>query len=115
MFPVGVALVGAYWFATIVKNWKGAFKNPLVKKLTLLLVAITIVSFINPLGISGVIYSLKANTVGATKVFSSEVQSIAEVFKVEPKSDYLGAVLFMPLLILLALFCHTKRNQFSIF
>lgn len=103
LFPAGIAIVGAFWLEAVIKNWRGAWQNPLVKKLTLVLALSVAVSFLNPFGINGVLYSLGANTTGATAVFSAEVQSIADVFKVEPRSDYLGAMIFTPLVILLGL------------
>jgi tetratricopeptide (TPR) repeat protein len=102
MFPMGVALVGSYWFAAILKSPKTAFKSPLVRKLTLVLVLTCAVSMANPWGITGVIYSLGANTVNEAQIFSSEVQSIASVFRTEPKSDYPAAVMFPWLLTMLA-------------
>lgn len=103
LFPAGIAIIGAFWAEALIKNWKGALHHPLVKKLTLVLTLSVVVSFLNPLGINGVLYSLGANTTGATAVFSAEVQSIADVFKVESRSDYLGAMVFTPLVILLGL------------
>ncbi len=116
LFPAGIAIVGAYWAHTIVHNWKGAAKNYLVRKLTIVLLAVTLISFANPLGISGVIYSLKANSTGAaSSVFSAETRSIADVFKSDPKSDYPGAVIFVPMLILLGasfVLAFRKKNIF---
>lgn len=103
MFPVGVALVGSFWVENLLINFKEVFKNALVKKLTALLVLITLVSFINPWGIEGVLYSLKANTVNTAYVYSNEVQSISTVFKTDPKSDHKDAVIFLMMLVPLVL------------
>jgi hypothetical protein len=43
-----------------------------------------------------VLYSIGANTVNEGSIFSAEVQSIASVFRVEPRSDYLGGRDFYP-------------------
>lgn len=114
LFPAGVAIVGAFWLSATIKNWKGAVKNLLVRKLTLVLFFVSAISFANPFGINGVIYSLKANTVGAARVFSAEVQSIADVFKVEPRSEYIGAAIFVPMLIVLGLSFIVGRKKKNI-
>ena len=112
MFPLGVALVGSFWVGAIAQNPKQAYRSPLVRKLLGLLILTTAVSFANPWGISGVIYSITENTVDEGMIFSAEVQSVATVFQTESKSEYLSAVLFTPMLIVLAvsfLLAYKKR------
>lgn len=58
-FVVGIALVGGSLIEKLIKDYKNFRKNPLVGKLTLLLLALIAVSFINPHGLEGALYPLK--------------------------------------------------------
>ncbi len=60
-WSIGIMLVGGFLFEKIILNYKDLKNNLFIKKLALLFIALTSVSFINPNGISGVLYHYPQN------------------------------------------------------
>lgn len=111
-FPIGVMLVGGFLAEKIIKtstakinkiftseNLKKVFGNILVKRLLALFAVLFVVSFFNPLGIKGVIYSLTANTDSSSLVKSSEVQPINSTIDDIPKWASIPTAFVVPAII----------------
>ena len=113
-WPIGVMLAGGFLFERIVleptipfrkkfslNGLKGLVANPIIKKLAILTIVLTLVGFINPLGIRGVIYSLTAN-IGSgdtALVKSSEVQPLSSTIDDLPRWASISMGLVWPILI----------------
>ncbi len=115
-WPIGVMIIGGFLAEKMIdsstskvreifsiSNIKRVLINPIVKKVALLLVLITLVSFINPLGIKGVIYSLTANVGSTSLIKSSEVQPISSTIDDTPKWASIPLGLVNPVLIIVIL------------
>ncbi len=102
-FPIGVMIIGGFLVEKIILDYKNLRNNPVIKKLIVLLVVLAVVSFINPLGIQGVIYSLTANIGSKSPLVSSEVQPISSTINDLPKYASISLALVTPAIVLLAL------------
>jgi tetratricopeptide (TPR) repeat protein len=113
-FPIGVMIVGGFWLEKVIffdglqfrerftlEGIKKVFQNAFIQKLILLIFLLTAVSFINPHGISGVIYSLGINTKEGA-VVSAEVQPLFSHNDDIPENSY-PSVDMLPELFILAL------------
>jgi len=127
-FPIGIILVVGFLIEKIIlepsfpfikkfskKGLSSIFSNNLIKKLSIVLVALIAISFINPLGISGVVYSLKSNIGIESPVKSLEVQPIYARLSDSPKRSIPMILLYMPLVIITGLsfiFGYRKKQVF---
>ncbi|MEN9582740.1 MAG: hypothetical protein RL641_694 [Candidatus Parcubacteria bacterium] len=102
-FPIGVMIVGGFLLEKIILNRKHFWKNVVIKKLIILLVVLSAVSFANPNGIKGAIYSLESNTAKGGTIVSAEVQPLRTVDNDTPSSSTDPAHLFIYLLPIAAL------------
>lgn len=101
-FPVGIMLVGGYLFEKILLLRRQAFKSELVGKLTVVLLSLGLVTFMNPYGLFGVIFSLRVNTDNDFPISSAEINSIFNVLKAEPGWGSLSSAMYLPSAIVLA-------------
>ena len=127
-FPIGVMITGAFllekiiilqtawsWKRLSLEGLKQIYNDVIVKKLAALVVCLAIASFVNPLGIGGVIYSLTANVGADSLVKSSEVQNIFSTIDDIPKWASTPVALVIPIiLVTLASFVvgFKKKNIF---
>lgn len=130
-FPIGVMVAGGFLAEKILlqinksfftqfsfKKVVRLFKDTAVKRLIILCLALSVVSFINPLGIKGVVYSLQANIGSNSPVRSSEVQPISSTIDDLPKGASLPIALVNPILFLIALsfvFGYRRKLYFYFF
>lgn len=101
-FPVGVLLIGGFLLEKIVLNFKNLKQNKVVKKLTVLLISVTLITFLNPFGIGGAIFALRVNTNQDFPVASAEIKTVIDTLRTEPGWSNISAVVFLPLVTLLA-------------
>ncbi|MCX6757318.1 MAG: hypothetical protein NTZ44_00295 [Candidatus Nomurabacteria bacterium] len=99
-FPIGIMLVGGFLMEKIILNYKNIWQNKLIQKLALISFLLIAVSFINPNGIKGVIYSLEANTVNGGSVVSAEVQPLFAIDNDIPKQPTDVAHIFLYLFVI---------------
>lgn len=129
-FPIGVMIVGCFLIEKLIhissKSFRDIFsfnnlgnvlKDTLVKKLMVLLLVLVIASFMNPLGIKGVIYSLTANVGTDSPVKSSEVQPIFAPADDTPKWASIPVALVIPVMAvaLLSFIAGFRKKQFFYF
>ena len=131
-FPIGPMLVGGFLLEKLITSppiaigqkfsragLKALSQNHLVRKLALLLVILAAVSFLNPLGIKGVIYSLTANIGSGANgpLVSAEVQPLSSTIDSIPKGAGLPLALIKPMMILLGIsfLIGYKRRQWFYF
>lgn len=102
-FSVGIMLVAGFLLEKIVLDYKNLKNNLLIKKLTLLLVVLVGVIFINPYGLRGALFSLQVNASKDFPITSAEINVITNVLKSEPGWSNISAVVFEPLAVFLAI------------
>ncbi len=102
-FPVGVLLVGGILFQKLILQGKKMWHSAANKRLGMVFAGMIAVTFINPFGIRGVIYSLRVNTAESFPISSAEVNSIINVLKTDPGWGTMPAKLFLLFVMLLAL------------
>lgn len=83
-------------------NYKDFWKNRLVKKLTLVLVLLAVVSVINPHGIKGALLAFPLNIKGESPIVISEDISVFDHLSGTELWGDISVAIFMPLVILLA-------------
>lgn len=91
-------LLGGYFVEKIILYRKDLKNNPLIRRIAVLLVVLAAVSFLNPLGIKGVIYSLTINTQDGP-VVSREVQPLFTANDDSPKSNFFPLGGLVPLFV----------------
>lgn len=97
-FSIGIMLVAGFLFEKIILNWKDIKNNKLIKKLFIVFIAIIIVSFINPRGISGVFYHYPK-----VSIEISENQSISSFLSYSPLKQDISVYVFRPLVLVMIL------------
>lgn len=116
-FPIGVLMVGGFLLEKIVLNHKNIKQNQAIRKLSILLVALILVCFINPYGLSGDMRSLRVNKNPNFPILSEENSSISTTLKSSPISENLPIAAFEMLIPVLAasfiwaLFFRWKRKE----
>lgn len=117
-FPVGLMLVAGYLLEKILLLRLQALKSSLVKKLLAALAGLSLVTFVNPYGLLGVIFSLRVNTDDDFPISSAEINSIFNVLDAEPGWGSIAPMLYLPSVITLAisfalvLILRWRRQQF---
>ncbi|OGN00792.1 MAG: hypothetical protein A3B91_04570 [Candidatus Yanofskybacteria bacterium RIFCSPHIGHO2_02_FULL_41_29] len=112
-FVIGPALVAGFIFARVILNRKNLKNDRLIKKLTVLLMALIVVSFINPNGISGAFYPLQIfNNYG---VGVEENQSSFYFSRLRPPLDNLPISIFFWLVFILAVSFLFNLKKLSLF
>lgn len=107
-FGVGILLILGFLFEKLITHRSELRKNRLVKNLIITLVCAVAVTFINPYGLSGAIYSLKVNSSPDFPIASAEINTILNAKHFEPGWSNVSNVLFLPLVgFLLILFVST--------
>lgn len=102
-FPVGILLTTGFLLERIILKYKTGFYDETTKKLSIILGGSIVAMFINPFGLGGVVHSLSVNTSSNFPIYSSELGSLANVFKYSPRIDSVGALPFQLMIIALAL------------
>lgn len=101
-FPIGIFIVAGFLIEQLILNYKKIKETKIIKKLSYLLLGLSITIFLNPYGLVGIIRSLIVNKNPDFPISSAELGSLASVFKYSPKIDNLSAMLFQYLVIILA-------------
>jgi hypothetical protein len=83
-FPIGVMLTAGVLIEQIILNWGRLRENIAIKKLSLLLIALCIVMFINPFGLGNIWFSLRVNSDPAFPIHSAEINTISDILKGDP-------------------------------
>lgn len=111
-FSIGLMLVAGFLLEKIIIHWHTLKKNVLVKKAAVVLVAIIIVSFMNPRGVGGVFYRYPSISLPI-----SENQSIAEYEKYAAANADISVRIFKPVvaaaavsLIIFGIFRHRQKQ-----
>jgi tetratricopeptide (TPR) repeat protein len=99
-FSIGILMSAGFWLEKIIRHRKKLRGNPLIKKLTIVLAALVMVSFINPRGAGGVFYRYPGDDF---PVPISENISLAGFFREYSLREDVSAALFIPTVILLAI------------
>lgn len=102
-FPIGILLVAGFLFEKIVLNFRSLKSLRLLKTLPLVLAGLVLVTFVNPFGLGGVIFSLLVNTSVEFPIHSMEVSSILDALKFNPSIQNISLYLFFPLVGLLVI------------
>ncbi len=102
-FPVGLMLVGGLLFEKLLLLRRHFLGNTVVKKLGIVFLSLCLVTFINPYGLLGVIFSLKVNTDVDFPVASAEIDSIFNILAADPTWGNVSAKLYFPAVISLAI------------
>src|SRR3989344_2749975 len=79
-WSIGVMMVAGFLLEKIILNRRNLYGNPLIKKLAFLLAALALVSFINPNGARGVLYSYPRDfliLIGENRSLSQYQQTVA--------------------------------------
>lgn len=92
-FSIGLMIAGAFLFEKLVKYRREFWKNPVVRKLALVLVCMTAVTFINPHGATGVFYRYPSEF----PVTIAENQSLFEYKQIGAPREDIAAVVYIPL------------------
>jgi len=100
-FPVGIMLVVGLLMDSLIKHRFKLKGNLEIKKLSGLSLSLLLVSFINPFGLRGVIFSLFVNTNENFPIASAEIKTIPQILSSEPLISNVSAVAFMPCVALL--------------
>ncbi len=101
-FGIGILMTGGFLLEKMVEQRHDLRRSPLVKKLALLVVALILVSLINPYGVHGALFSLQLNILKNFPIAISELQPLSVIQRTTPPWDDLSVALFKPLAALLA-------------
>lgn len=118
-FGVGIMMVLGFLVQNIILNREKIFKNQITKKLSIIFVSLIAVSFINPFGLWGVVFSLMVNTSATFPISSGEITPIINAHNLAPGWDTISATIFFPSILVLFLsfvvaFIYRKKNHISI-
>lgn len=98
-FSIGIMMTAGFWLEKVITYRKNLKQSPLVKKLTIILVALVLVSFLNPRGVAGVFYRYPGD---GFPVPIQENSSLANFFAVYSTWEDVSLTLFRPAVAVLA-------------
>jgi tetratricopeptide (TPR) repeat protein len=119
-FAVGIFMVLGMLVQNLILHRKEIKQTPLIRKLFILFLSLIVVSFINPFGLWGVVYSLLVNTSSTFPIGSGEITPLINAQNLAPGWDTISATAFFPSLGVLFLsfifaFIYRRKNKMSLF
>jgi len=119
-FPIGIMLVGGFLFEQIILNYKEWKTNKVIRKLFYVLIGLILMIFINPFGLSGVIYSLTVNTAATFPIHSMEVTTVFKAIQSDPSWANISIYVYLSLVVILlfsfiSVFIYRIKNKISLF
>ncbi len=102
-FPVGLLIIGGFLVEQIILNFKKIKENPIIKKLSWVLLGSVASMFFNPYGLKGALFALHVNKDPNFPIASAELASLSSILKSDPRLYNIPASIFQYLLVLLAI------------
>ena len=102
-FAVGIMMVLGMIIQDLILYNKGLIDILVLKKLFIVFLSLIVVSFINPFGLWGVVFSLIVNTSSTFPISSGEITPVVSAYNLSPGWDTISATIFFPSIIILSL------------
>jgi len=112
-FIVGITMVGGFLIEKISKNYNNIRKNQVIKKLSVLLLALFLVTLINPNGLTGALYPVNIFNNYGIDVLENNPPSY--FLKINPPFDNIPIIIFEWAVVIFAVSLLINLKNFSLF